>query len=81
MQLDEEPHDFEMYGHDPYAPSSVESDNDVIVEAVYLPHDDLLTSFVLETIDPLQQTDEMGIDIDIKALELVISKIDELANS
>ena len=75
-ELDEESHDF-----DPYVPSSVESDNNVIVEAVDLPHDDLLTSFVLETIDPLQQSDEMGIDIYIKALELVVSKIDELANS
>jgi len=80
-ELDEEPHDFEMYGHDPYAPSSVESDNNVIVEAVHLPHDDLLTSFVLETVDPLQQSDEMGIDIYVKALELVALKIDELANS
>lgn len=32
----------------PNGPSSVESDNNVIVEAVHLPHDDLLTSFVFE---------------------------------
>ncbi|CAB4015275.1 Hypothetical predicted protein [Paramuricea clavata] len=42
-ELDEEPYDLEMYGHDPHGPSSVGSDNNVIVEAVHLPHDNLLT--------------------------------------
>lgn len=80
-ELDEEPYDLEMYGHDPHGPSSVGSDNNVIVEAVHLPHDNLLTSFILETIDPLQQSHEMGVDIYTEALELVVLKIDELTNS
>ena len=42
-ELDEEPYDLEMYGHDPHGPSSVGSDNNVIVEVVHLPHDNLLT--------------------------------------
>ena len=79
--LDEEPYDLEMYGHDPHGPSSAASDNNVVVQLVHLPHNDLLTSFVLETIDPLQQSDEMGVDIYTEALELVVLKIEELTNS
>ena len=79
--LDEEPYDLEMYGHDPHGPSSAASDSNVVVQPVHLPHDDLLTSFVLETIDPLQQSDEMGVDIYTEALELVVLKIEELTNS
>lgn len=80
-ELDEEPDDLEMYGHDPYGPSSAGSDNNVVVEEVHLPQDDLLTSFIHETVDLLRQSDEMGVDIYTEALELLVLKIDELTNS
>lgn len=80
-QLDEDPCDMEMYGHDPHGPSSVGSDNNVVVEAVDVDNDDLLKSFVLEKLDPLKQSSEMGVDIYTEALELVLVKIDELTNS
>ena len=77
-QLDEDPNDMEMYGHDPHGPSPVGSDNNVVVEAVNVDHEDLLTSFVLENLDPLRQSSEMGVDIYTEALERVLLKIVEL---
>ncbi|CAB4008944.1 Hypothetical predicted protein, partial [Paramuricea clavata] len=56
------------------------SENNVIVEAVHLPHDNLLASFILETIDPSQQSHEMGVDIYTEALELMIQKLKNLKN-
>lgn len=59
-------------------PSPVGSDNNVVVEAVNVDHEDLLTSFVLENLDPLRQSSEMGVDIYTEALERVLLKIVEL---
>ena len=58
----------------PQGPSSAESDNLVVVEAVDFGVNDLLKSFVLERVDPLKQSSEM-------AKELVLLKIEELAES
>ena len=80
-QLDDNPVDMEPYGYDPQGPSSAESDNLVVVEAVDLGVNDLLKSFVLERVDPLKQSSEMGIDIYIQAKELVLLKIEEPAES
>ena len=80
-QLDDNPVDMELYGYDPQGPSSAESDNLVVVEAVDLGVNDLLKSFVLERVDPLKQSSEMGIDIYIQAKELVLLKIEEPAES
>ena len=59
-------------------PSPVGSDNNVVVQAVNVDHEDILTSFVLENLDPLQQSSEMGVDIYTEALERVLLKIVEL---
>ena len=80
-QLDDNPVDMELYGYDPQGPSSAESDNLVVVEAVDLGVNDLLKSFVLERVDSLKQSSEMAIDIYMQAKELVLLKIEELAES
>ena len=77
-QVDEQPSNIELYGYDPQGPSSRESDNRVVVEAVNLGVNDLLESFVLERVDPLKQSSEMGIDVYMEALELVLLKLGEL---
>lgn len=59
-------------------PSPVGSDNNVVVQAVNVDHEDILTSFVLENLDPLRQSSEMGVDIYTEALERVLLKIVEL---
>ena len=80
--LDEDPNDLEMYGYDAQAPSPVgNSDNAVIVEEINMDYGDLLQSYVLERLDPLQQSNEMGVDIYKEALELVLHNIDEIQNN
>ena len=59
-------------------PSPVGSDNNVVVQAVNVDHEDILTSFVLENLDPLQQSSEMAVDIYTEALERVLLQIVEL---
>lgn len=80
-QLDEQPSDMELYGYDPQGPSPTESDNHVVVEAVDLGVNDVLESFVFERVDVQKQSSEMGIDIYIEALELVLVKLQELRHS
>ena len=80
-QLDEQPSDMELYGYDPQGPSPTESDNHVVVEAVDLGVNDVLESFVFERVDVQKQLSEMGIDIYIEALELVLVKLQELRHS
>ena len=77
-QVDEQPSNIEIYGYDPQGPSSNESDNHVVVEAVNLGVNDLLESFVLERVDPLKHSSEMGIDVYMEALEQVLLKLGEL---
>ena len=35
-ETDEEPYDFEHYGNDPYGPTPLDSDNNVVVEEIDL---------------------------------------------
>ena len=53
----------------------------VVLEAVDLGVNDVLESFVLERVDVQKQSSEMGIDIYIEALELVLVKLQELRHS
>ena len=64
-QLEEDPNDLEFYGVDPDGPSPFEdSNNNVVVPPVTLPveHHSVQTK-VLERIDPLMPSMQMGIDI------------------
>ena len=67
----------EISGYDPQGPSPVGTDNDVI-DSVDLGHGDLLKSFVLEHLDPLRLSTEMGAEIYIEALELVFQRLEQL---
>lgn len=78
---DEEPSDLDMYGYDPQGPTPTGSDNHVVVDPVYLSHGDLLKLFVLEQLDPLMRSSEMGADIYMEALELVFQRLEELTDS
>lgn len=44
-------------------------------------HEDLLKSFVLEHLDPLRPSTEMGVHIYSEALDLVLQRIEQLADS
>lgn len=64
-QLDEDPNDLEFYGVDPDGPSPFEdSNNNVVVPPVTLPVEhQSVQAKVLECINPLTSSTEMGIDI------------------
>ncbi|PFX14677.1 hypothetical protein AWC38_SpisGene21148 [Stylophora pistillata] len=79
--LHEEPSEMEIYGYDPQGPSPPERDNHIVIDPVDLSHGDLLESFVLEHLDPLRPSTEMGADIYTEALELVFQRLEKLVDS
>ena len=79
--LDEEPSDMEIYGYHPHGSSPTGSDNHVVIDPVDVNHRDLMKSFVLEHLDQLRPSTEMGADIYTKALELVLQRLEQLADS
>jgi len=78
-ELDEEPYDFEYYDDDPDGPTPLDSDNNVVVEEIDLGQNDSVQSFVLERVDTLRESSQMGIEIFQEALELVTVKLWHLA--
>ena len=68
--LDEDPQNLHLYTEDPHGPTQFKgSDNNVIVSHVELSDADAIYSGVLQLIDPLAESSEMGIDIFVRALE------------
>ncbi|CAB4030288.1 Hypothetical predicted protein [Paramuricea clavata] len=77
--LDETPDDLQYYGYDPHAPSPFEdSDNNVVVSPIYETPD---TKFMRapQRVNPLRDSNDMGIDVYPEALTLVkeLLNIDE----
>ena len=70
-------YDFEYCGDDPDDPTPLDSDNNV-VEEIDLGQHDSVQSFVLERLDPLKESSQMGVDIFKEALELVTVKLGQL---
>ena len=71
-ELDNDPEDLCVYGEDPEGPSPFENSyNNVVVSPINIDNSALVESVVLEAVDPLEQSDEMGIDIYEKALRHV----------
>ena len=69
--LDGNPEDLQYYGYDPDGPSPFEeTDNNVVVAPINIEHD-LEVRTILQTIDPLRHSNEMGIDVYVEALALV----------
>ena len=60
-ELDEDVSDLAMYGYDAQGPWTIHSDNNAVVEPVVLHNGDALKSFVLENVDPLSYSCDMGI--------------------
>ena len=79
-QLDEDPNDLEFYGVDPDGPSPFEdSNNNVVVPPVTLPVEhQSVQGKVLEQIDPLSSSTEMGIDIYTKIHHIVKESIENI---
>ena len=75
--LDREPDDLELYGYDPEGPSPLEENNNV-VEPITLDNRDFMESYVLDVVDPLMQSTNVGIELYTKALDLVTESIDLL---
>ena len=77
--VDGEPDDLQLYGYDPEDPSPSEEDSNVVVEPITFDNRDLIESYVLDAVDPVMQSTQLGIDLYIQALDLVRDKVD-LAN-
>ena len=70
--LDEDPDDLVFYGHDPQGPSPFDdSDNNVTVSPIEIPKQDEVLQILIQEIDPLKSSTDMGMDIYINALDLV----------
>ena len=75
-ELDNDPEDLCVYGEDPEGPSPFEnSDNIVVVLPINIDNSALVESIMLEAVDPLKQSDEMGVDIYEKALRHVVFRL------
>ena len=78
-QLDDDPDDLEYYGYDPQGPSPLESNNVVVVSQITLGNNnEKIRSFVLQNLNSLSQSSDMGVEIYVNALQLVEAKIREL---
>ena len=77
-QLDDAPQDLEYYGIDLDGPSPFENSNtDVVVPTVALPvNHQSITSIVLERIDPLMPSTQMGLDIYTSIRQIVKDSIE-----
>ena len=64
--------------YDTEGPSPLEETNNVVVEPIALNNRDFMESYVLDMIDPLMQSTQLGIDLYTKALDLVRESIDLL---
>jgi hypothetical protein len=76
--LDDTPDDLQFYGYDPNGPSPFEdSDNNVVVSPIY--HNETTAEIltILQTVDPLRPSTEMGINVYLDALGLVENMLRE----
>jgi len=73
--LDSIEDDLDMYGYDPNGPSPIEESNVVIVGPIEVNDEETARNFVLQRIDPLRHSTEMGVDIYSEALDLILQFI------
>ena len=66
--LDEEPSDVNFYGYEAHGPTCLGDDNNVVLEPIEFEHIELLESYVLASVDPLADSNDMGVDLFCKAL-------------
>ena len=76
-QPDPLPENAEFYGYDPNGPNPFEeSNNNVVVHSVDMESGAEIQSEILQAIDPLAQSDEMGNDIYKEVLNLLQNMIE-----
>lgn len=75
--LDEEPSDVNFYRYDAQGPTCLGDDNNV-VEPIEFEHIELLESYVLASVDPLVESNDMRVDLFCKALDIVQAKVQEI---
>ena len=75
-QLDDNPDDVEYYGYDPQGPSPLEDNGAVVVPEVRLDNNEEIRSFVLENINPLSPSHDMGVDIYVNLSNLQKVKLE-----
>ena len=70
--LDKDPEDFDHYAEDINGPTPFDdSSNNVVVLPIDVSHADIIATSVLQVVDPLMESTEMGTDIFSKALRHV----------
>ena len=74
--IDEEPANVQLYGYDPDGPSPSEENNNVVFESIPLDNKDILESYVLDVVDPLTMSTQLGIDLYTQTLILVMERMD-----
>ena len=74
--MDGEPDDIQFYGYDPEGPSPSEEDNNDVVDPISLDNRHSIESYVLDVVDPLTQSTQLGIDLYIQALDLVRDRME-----
>ena len=76
--VDEEPDDLAMYGYDAQGSSSSRQENNVVVEPIDLDNEELIKAYILDKIDPLKESSELGVDIYCEVLSLTQEIIGEM---
>ena len=82
-QLDDDPANLDAYGEDLQGPipSFSEDGNIVVVSPDLIPHHEQIAAHVYQSIHPNRVSTQMGIDVYIETLDLVINKLAELSNT
>ena len=62
--------------YDPEGPSPSEEDNNVVVELISLDKRLSIECYVLDVVDPLTQSTQLGIDLYIQALDLARDRME-----
>ena len=76
-QPDPLPENAEFYGYDPNGPNPFdESNNNVVVHSVDMENGAEIQSEILQAVDPLAHSDEMGIEIYEEVLSLLQNMIE-----
>jgi hypothetical protein len=77
--LDEEPDDQGVYGYDAQGPSCLGEDNNVVVEPIDFDNKEIIELYVLDNVDPLRESSELGVDIFCEVLRLILEKIEQMS--
>ena len=66
----------QLYGYEKEGPSPSEEVNNVVFEPISLDKRHSIECYVLDVVDPLTQSTQLGIDLYIQALDLVRDRME-----